>query len=104
MTLDRQELAERAASLAAQGVYIGTSSWKYRGWCGMLYDPARYEYRGRFAEARFKRDCLREYAEGPSESEPKPWRQIADGSSLPSGARLCRTAGRLYAPFKAGGE
>ncbi len=29
----------------------------------MLYDPARYEYRGKFAESRFKRDCLREYAE-----------------------------------------
>ena len=53
----------RAASLAAQGVYVGTSSWKYSGWCGMLYDRARYEYRGKFAETRFKRDCLREYAE-----------------------------------------
>ena len=29
----------------------------------MLYDRARYEYRGKFAEMRFKRDCLREYAE-----------------------------------------
>ncbi len=29
----------------------------------MLYDPARYEYRGKFAESRFKRECLREYAE-----------------------------------------
>jgi uncharacterized protein YecE (DUF72 family) len=63
VTLDRQDLAQRAASLAAQGVYVGTSSWKYRGWCGTLYDPVRYEYRGKFAETRFKRDCLREYAE-----------------------------------------
>ena len=29
----------------------------------MLYDRARYEYRGKFAETRFKRDCLAEYAE-----------------------------------------
>ena len=29
----------------------------------MLYDPKRYEYRGKFAETRFKRDCLGEYAE-----------------------------------------
>lgn len=29
----------------------------------MIYDHARYEYRGKFAETRFKRDCLREYAE-----------------------------------------
>ncbi len=63
MKIKRQELAEQAASLAAQGVYIGTSSWKYPGWRGMLYDPSRYEYRGKFAETRFKRDCLREYAE-----------------------------------------
>ena len=63
MSLTRQELADQAASLAVQGVYIGTSSWKYPGWCGMLYDRARYEYRGKFAETRLKRDCLAEYAE-----------------------------------------
>jgi hypothetical protein len=60
---DRQALAERAASLATQGVYIGTSSWKYSGWFGMLYDRARYEYRGKFAMTRFNRECLAEYAE-----------------------------------------
>jgi len=49
--------------LATQGVYVGTSSWKYPGWCGMIYDRARYECRGKFAETRFKRDCLAEYAE-----------------------------------------
>jgi len=27
----------------------------------MLYDRARYEWRGKFAESRFKRDCLAEY-------------------------------------------
>jgi hypothetical protein len=29
----------------------------------MLYDRSRYEWRGKFAETRFKRDCLAEYAE-----------------------------------------
>jgi uncharacterized protein YecE (DUF72 family) len=29
----------------------------------MIYDRVRYEYRGKFAETRFKRDCLAEYAE-----------------------------------------
>jgi hypothetical protein len=29
----------------------------------MIYDRARYEYRGKFAETRFKRDCLAEYDE-----------------------------------------
>jgi uncharacterized protein YecE (DUF72 family) len=63
MLFARQDLAEQAASLAAQGVYVGTSSWRYPGWCGTLYDPARYQYRGKFAETRFKRACLAEYAE-----------------------------------------
>ncbi len=49
--------------LAAQGVLLGTSSWKYPGWCGQLYDAARYAFRGRFARTRFERDCLTEYAE-----------------------------------------
>jgi uncharacterized protein YecE (DUF72 family) len=44
-------------------VFIGTSSWKYQGWFGQLYDRARYEYRGRFAEARFNSECLGEYSE-----------------------------------------
>ena len=63
MNLNRQELTSQAASLATQGVYVGTSSWKYPGWLGTIYDRARYEYRGKFAETRFKRDCLAEYAE-----------------------------------------
>ena len=29
----------------------------------MIYDRTRYEYRGKFAEIRFKRDCLAEYGE-----------------------------------------
>jgi uncharacterized protein YecE (DUF72 family) len=60
---DRDVLRSRVAELAAQGVFIGTSSWKYAGWCGSLYDRARYEYRGRFAQTRFNRDCIAEYAE-----------------------------------------
>ena len=50
MNFNRQELADQAASLAVRGVYIGTSSWKYPGWCGTIYDRARYEYRGEFPE------------------------------------------------------
>ena len=51
------------AALAERGVYLGTSSWKYLGWLGQVYQRDRYEYRGKFAESRFERDCLREYAE-----------------------------------------
>lgn len=53
----------KAANLAAQGVFIGTSSWKYEGWLGQLYTPERYEYRGKVAKTRFDRACLGEYAE-----------------------------------------
>jgi uncharacterized protein YecE (DUF72 family) len=63
VTFSREQLAEQATNLAAQGVFIGSSSWKYPGWFGMLYDRGRYEYRGKFARTRFNRDCLAEYAE-----------------------------------------
>lgn len=49
--------------LASHGVYVGTSSWKYPGWCGLIYGNNRYEYRGKFAKARFEAGCLGEYAE-----------------------------------------
>ena len=63
MAFDREQMRARAAELAAQGVFIGTSSWKYPGWRGILYDEARYTYRGKFAESRFEKNCLAEYAE-----------------------------------------
>ena len=63
MPFDRDQMKARAAGLAAQGVYIGTSSWKYEGWLGQLYTPGRYEYRGKVARTRFERDCLGEYGE-----------------------------------------
>jgi len=60
---DRDALSQQLTNLAVQGVFVGTSSWKYPGWFGTLYDRARYEFRGRFAQARFNRNCLAEYAE-----------------------------------------
>ncbi len=60
---NRDRLKGDLAALARQGVFIGTSSWKYRGWCGQLYDESRYVWRGRFAEKRFEQHCLAEYAE-----------------------------------------
>jgi len=62
MAFDRECLKNCAATLAASGVFIGTSSWKYPGWRGQLYDSARYEWRGKFATARFEKNCLAEYA------------------------------------------
>jgi uncharacterized protein YecE (DUF72 family) len=63
MAFDRQIIGARLSELARVGVYVGTSSWKYPGWRGKLYDEARYVYRGKFAESRFERNCLSEYAE-----------------------------------------
>ncbi|MDX6766863.1 MAG: DUF72 domain-containing protein [Candidatus Methylacidiphilales bacterium] len=63
MDFRRDWVAARAAALAADGIYVGTSSWKYEGWLGALYDPARYTTRGKVAKTRFERDCLSEYAE-----------------------------------------
>ena len=50
-------------SLARDGVFVGTSSWKYPGWVGQLYSEERYLTRGKFSEAKFERSCLAEYAE-----------------------------------------
>jgi uncharacterized protein YecE (DUF72 family) len=63
MPFDREATRQRVAGLAARGVLIGTSSWKYEGWLGQFYTPARYEYRGKVAKTRFQRNCLSEYAE-----------------------------------------
>lgn len=63
MQFDREQIKIKAAELAAQGVYLGTSSWKYEGWLNQLYTPGRYEYRGKVATKRFERDCLTEYSE-----------------------------------------
>jgi uncharacterized protein YecE (DUF72 family) len=60
---DREQMKVKAAELAAQSVFIGTSSWKYEGWFDQLYTPKRYEYRGKVAKTRFERQCLAEYAE-----------------------------------------
>lgn len=59
---DRAGLRERLAALAAKGILLGTSSWKYPGWLGMVYSNERYAFRGQFSEARFQQRCLEEYA------------------------------------------
>ncbi len=59
---DRERLADRLASLAAEGVVIGTSSWKYEGWLGQIYTRECYLTRGGFSSRRFQAECLGEYA------------------------------------------
>ena len=63
MPFDREQIKSAAAALAKEGVFIGTSSWKYPGWRGQLYSEERYAWHGKFSEARFERLCLAEYAQ-----------------------------------------
>jgi uncharacterized protein YecE (DUF72 family) len=59
----RSDLAAKVALLASYGIYVGTSSWKYEGWLGLIYSPERYTTRGKFSRAKFESTCLAEYAE-----------------------------------------
>jgi uncharacterized protein YecE (DUF72 family) len=63
MLFDRASFASDVQKLARRNVFLGTSSWKYEGWCDMIYARDRYIYRGKFAQSRFERNCLAEYAE-----------------------------------------
>lgn len=60
---DRDRVRGQVEYLAARGVFVGTSSWRYPGWRGLLYTDDRYVGRGGFSAQRFHRYCLREYAE-----------------------------------------
>jgi uncharacterized protein YecE (DUF72 family) len=60
---DRAGFAARLRTLAAEDIWIGTSSWKYEGWLGQIYTRERYASRGRFSRKRFEAECLAEYAE-----------------------------------------
>lgn len=59
---DLDTLRTRVAALAQRGSYIGTSSWKYEGWIGLLYDEQRYLHHGKVSKKRFQENCLAEYA------------------------------------------
>ena len=59
----REQLNRSIRDLAAAGVFIGTSSWRYEGWLGQFYTPERYFTRGKFSKAKFHDECIQEYAE-----------------------------------------
>ena len=62
-TFDRHALAATLARLAAENIFIGTSSWKYEGWLGQIYTRERYLRRRGFSQKYFQDACLAEYAE-----------------------------------------
>jgi hypothetical protein len=61
--VNRERLRADVGALAGRKVFVGTSSWKYPGWLGQLYEEERYLTRGKLSESRFNRTCLAEYAE-----------------------------------------
>ena len=63
MPFARDTMQRAAASLAERGAFLGTSSWKYAGWRGQLYDENRYVWHGKLSETRFEKQCLAEYAQ-----------------------------------------
>ncbi len=56
---DRAGLASRLRALAQEGIWIGTSSWKYEGWLDQIYTRELYSTRGRFSQKKFQAECLR---------------------------------------------
>jgi uncharacterized protein YecE (DUF72 family) len=62
-SFDRRALASALARLAAENIFIGTSSWKYEGWLGQVYTRERYVRRAGFSKKYFEDTCLAEYAE-----------------------------------------
>lgn len=68
MDFPRTEIAAAVAGLAEKGIFIGTSSWKYEGWLGLLYSRERYlKYfkagPPKHQKGRFEQTCLTEYAQ-----------------------------------------
>lgn len=64
----RDQFRQQIAELAGQGIYVGTSSWKYEGWLGLIYSPERYlryfkEGPPKILKGRFEKTCLTEYAQ-----------------------------------------
>ena len=56
-----RDLQPYLAAMAAHGLYVGTSSWKYPGWCGAIYEEQHYLTRGKFSETgKFNPECLSE--------------------------------------------
>ncbi len=56
-------LRPKLRALAEQGIYFGTSSWKYEGWLGSIYCRDRYVTRGKLSKKKFEETCLAEYTQ-----------------------------------------
>jgi len=59
----KDKLGPKLKGLAAQGLFLGGSSWKYEGWLGSIYSAEKYRVKGRFSKSSFEQECLAEYAQ-----------------------------------------
>lgn len=50
-------------ALAREGIWLGTSSWKYEGWIGQVYHRSYAGKRQGFVKAQFDKHALEEFAE-----------------------------------------
>ena len=91
-------LARETGLLAREkNLFLGTSSWKYEGWLGQIYDEQRYLTRGKLSTKRFETECLEEYAEiFPSVCVDAGYYRFPSekylanlGAQVPDGFRLC---------------
>jgi uncharacterized protein YecE (DUF72 family) len=57
----REVVAEKLRRLAAENIFIGTSSWRYPGWAS-LHARAIHHAR-QTLKAKFEATCIAEYAE-----------------------------------------
>jgi uncharacterized protein YecE (DUF72 family) len=67
-TFPLSSFRQQIAALASEGIYVGTSSWKYEGWLGLIYSSDKYlnyfkKGPPKFVKSRFERNCLAEYAQ-----------------------------------------
>lgn len=84
---NRGEISRLLRDLAVRGISIGTSSWKYPGWIGPVYERERYLAGDRFSQRRFAEACLAEYAAiFPTVCVDASYYRFPDTESI---ARLC---------------
>lgn len=63
MLFERSQIAPLLRRLADEfQVHLGTVSWRFPGWCGLLYDEEQYLWGTHFSKKRFSAHCLEEYA------------------------------------------
>ncbi len=58
-----ESTAPKLKELEKQGIYIGTSSWKYEGWIGQVYNADYSGPRSKVQKKRFESECLSEFAD-----------------------------------------